>query len=375
MKKITDWFKRYRQHFIFWAIYIFYESVIAEMLVTKHGSPLAYIFHYSLVIGIVYFHYGILLPKTLKDKNKIVWRLPLGYLIEISVFVLLYYLEDIWLTSINVYLMDGKPNLKLPYWLIHAYRGTYYLIVSSAYYFIRNYINETRRSRELEKQKLNEVIKRQKIEQELTHAQNAFLKAQINPHFLFNTLDFVYHNVEELSPTAAEAIISLSEMMRFAIDADKMGEFIYIGEEIEQVQNLQYLNRLRKNEDMPLKLVYTDEVYHVSFIPLVLLTLAENIFKHGDIHYGKEAVMELYIEKGLFVIKTDNVSNRQKPSTSHRTGLINIEQRLKYAYGDGVYFNYHQDNDQHFRLTIKVPVQQLQGVSAPSSFLANIGTI
>jgi len=359
MKKIRSWFKEYRFHFIFWAIYIFYECVVAEMLVTKHGAPLAYITHYSIVIIFFYIHYTIALPGALRDKTNVIWKLPLAYIIEIALFVCIYYIDDVWLTSMNVYLMDGKPNLKLSYWLVHGYRGTYYLIMSSTYYFVENYIAETKKSRELERQRLTEIINRQHVEQELARAQNAFLKAQINPHFLFNTLDFIYHNVMEVSPRASDAIIALSEMMRYAIDADKMGEFIMIGDEIEQVQNLEYLNRLRKNEEFSLRLIYADEIYRINFIPLVLLTLAENIFKHGNLLNGHEATMEIYIKNGLFIIETDNLSISNRHSTSHRTGLLNIEQRLKHAYGDDIYFNYYHDKDNHFRVQIKVPVSQL----------------
>jgi two-component system LytT family sensor kinase len=270
--------------------------------------------------------------------------------------------------------MDGKPSLKLSYWLVHGYRGTYYLIMSSTYYFVKNYIAETKKSRELEKQRFDEIINRQQIEQELAKAQNAFLKAQINPHFLFNTLDFIYHNVMELSPRAADAIISLSEMMRYAIDADKMGEFIKIGDEIEQVQNLQYLNRLRKNQEMPLKIIYSDEVAGISFIPLVLLTLAENIFKHGNLNEGHEATMRVFIENGFLFIETDNLSSRHIEDTK-RTGLLNIGQRLKYAYGDSVIFNYYQSPDEHFKVQIQVPVRQLGGTSSSVITSTGIGIV
>jgi len=366
---------KYRIHFLLWILFIFYENVIVEILTSQHGSPLSYLTHYIIVIFFFYYHSNTALPWAFKNKRAAFWKFPVAVIPELVVFVSVYYVDDTALTSINVHLMDGKPAINLYYLLLHAYRGMYYLGVSTGYYFVRNYVNETKKSEALEREKLNEVIKRQKIEQELTRAQNAFLKAQINPHFLFNTLDFVYHNVSELSPKAADAIITLSEMMRYAIDADKMGEFILIGDEIEQVQNLQYLNHLRKNEDLPLRLIYSDEVRAISFIPLVLLTLTENIFKHGNLQNGQEATMEIYIEKETFVIKTDNISNRQKQSTSHHTGLANIAQRLKYAYGDAVYFDHHQDGDGHFKLTIKVPLQQLQDASASLPTFANIGTV
>jgi sensor histidine kinase YesM len=375
MKKIIAWLKKYRIHVFAWIAFILYDNIIVEILTAQHGSPLSYLTHYTIVIYAFYFHSNKTLPWVFRNKRSAIWKFPLTLIAELAVFISVYYIDDVALTSIHVHLMDGKPSISMVYFLFHAYRGMYYLGVSTSYYFVRNFIKESKRSDALEREKLNEVIKRQKIEQELTRAQNAFLKAQINPHFLFNTLDFIYHNVMELSPKAADAIITLSEMMRYAIDADKMGEFIYIGDELEQVQNLQYLNHLRKSSDIPLKVIYSDEVRNINFIPLVLLTLTENIFKHGSLQNGQEAIMELYIEDGSFVITTDNISNRMQQNTSHHTGLVNIEQRLKYAYGDDIYFHHHQDDDGHFRLTIKVPLRLLKGAAAPSPVLTGIGTI
>lgn len=375
INNLKNWFNRYRVHFWAWTIFILYECIIVRFFVGENGALMAYAVHYSIVIGYFYLHALFILPWALHYRPHAVWKLPLVIAAEVGAFVLTYFVADLGLNRIHVKLLYGQPHLNSEYININIYRSIYFFAFSTAYYYLKTFLNEKKRTEALERERLNEIIKRQKTEQELTRAQNAFLKAQINPHFLFNTLDFVYHNVMGSSPKAADAIVTLAEMMRYAIDADKMGEFILIGDEIEQVQNLQYLNRLRKNEDLPLKLIYSDEVRSINFIPLVLLTLTENIFKHGSLNAGQEAVMELYIEDNMFFIKTDNLSNRQRPGVSHRTGLINIEQRLKYAYGEIAHFDYHQDDDGHFRLTIKVPVQQLRGTSSPSPVLAGIETV
>jgi two-component system LytT family sensor kinase len=350
-----------------WALFITYECIVVRLFNGTNGSPWAYLLHYIIIISVFYLHADTALPWALKNKFAAAWRLPVIVIVEVIIYIRIYYEADVFLQLMHVKLINGEPHLNYIYYVENIYRAVYFLGFSSAYYFLVTYNKERKRVEELERQRLNEIINRQHIEQELARAQNAFLKAQINPHFLFNTLDFIYHNVMELSPRAAEAIIALSEMMRYAIDADKMGEFILIGDEIEQVQNLQYLNRLRKNEEMPLRLIYADEIYSINFIPLVLLTLAENIFKHGNLLNRHEATMEIYIDSGLFIIETDNLSISNRHSTSHRTGLFNIEQRLKHAYGNDIYFNYYHDKDDHFRVQIKVPVSQLGEISGPLS--------
>lgn len=211
-----------------------------------------------------------------------------------------------------------------------------------------------------------EIISRQKAEQELSRAQNAFLKAQINPHFLFNTLDFIYHNVLALSPVAADAIVTLAEMMRFAIDSDKMGEFILLGDEIDQVLNLRYLNQLRKNEEPAFELLYEEEARDIKFIPLVLLTLAENIFKHGDLGDGRKATLQVFIAEGMLQIYSSNMSHGQQHTHSHKTGLANLEKRLHHAYGDAALFSYGNDETGQFNVWVKVPLHLLSLHNVPS---------
>jgi two-component system LytT family sensor kinase len=95
----------------------------------------------------------------------------------------------------------------------------------------------------------------------------------------------------------------------------------------------------------------------------VLLTLAENIFKHGQFT-NQQASLDVYIHNNLLVIESDNVSSRLKQARQNGTGLLNIEQRLKYAYGDAALFNHAQDGDGHFKVRITVPVSLLHETAA-----------
>lgn len=239
---------------------------------------------------------------------------------------------------------------------------------------MKTYSKERIKTARLERLRLNEIISRHKAEQELTKAQNAFLKAQINPHFLFNTLDFIYHHIVSVSPVAADAVVTLAEMMRFAIDADKMGEYIRLGDEIDQVNNLRYLNHLRKNEELPFNFTCEPGLEERYIIPLVLLTLAENIFKHGDLSKGQAATLEVYSNEGSMVIASANVSSRTRKN-SNGTGLINIRKRLEYAYGDAVSITHFQDEDGYFRVIIRIPLPLLHENAHALPFSAGIGRV
>jgi two-component system LytT family sensor kinase len=176
---------------------------------------------------------------------------------------------------------------------------------------------------------------------------------------LFNSLDFIYHNIDSVSPVAADAVIILSEMMRYAIDSDKMGDYIYLGDEIDQVNNLLYLNQMRKNHDLGFKIHFDEEVRSIHLIPLVLLTLVENIFKHGNLSQPEyEAIVKIYLSDDHFIIETDNLVNHSSKPGS-QTGLTNISERLKYAYGDEVKFAHRTDERNHFVVFLAIPVELL----------------
>lgn len=364
MNSWYSWLVRYRLHVLIWALYITYEiSLLAGM--DTYGSPMNWAFHYSLIIALFYFHAHIGMRWAMSNLLNSFWRMPLIILFELFAYILLSFCGDQILSKWDLLEVQLPPGITKPYLLRTCFREIYFTGVSTGYYFLLTYNRERLKSEELERQKLNEIISRQKAEQELINAQNAFLKAQINPHFLFNTLDFIYHNILALSPIAADAIITLAEMMRFAIDSDKMGEFILLGDELDQVVNLRYLNQLRKNQETAFELLYDEETRDVKFIPLVLLTLAENIFKHGDLGKGQKAMLQVFIADGVLHIHSSNTGHGQQRTHSHKTGLVNLEKRLHHTYGDAALFSYGDDATGHFNVWVKVPLHLLASHNGP----------
>lgn len=358
--KIKNWSDKYKLHLLIWTLFIFYETVVIGLVFSIFGHPLTYLTHYIAIFFLFYLHAELFLPWSLKERRAAFWKLPLILILEITGYILVSFLIDKLLIGGGV--MPSSKNFELSYLysLRILYRGVYFLGFSTGYYFLVTYNKEKKKTNELEKQHLRDIIHRQKAEQELTKAQNAFLKAQINPHLLFNTLDFIYHNIDASSSVAADAIIVLSDMMRYAVDSDRMGDFIRLGDEIEQAENLIHLSQMRKNNALGFALKYEQEVLQITLIPLVLLTLVENVLKHGNLNEpGHEAVIHLYIKNNIFHIVTNNLINYQVLKPGHHSGLTNIEKRLKYAYGEEVQFVYHTDNARHFISYISIPVERL----------------
>jgi two-component system LytT family sensor kinase len=354
----TSKLKEYRRHIISWAVFIVYETVVIGFYSGSFGHPLTYAAHYLIIILFFYLHACRSLPWGLKQPKQILWRMPTAMVLEILLFIAANYVVDFILVKIHTLSGPVKTIHDLQYIMKILYRCLYFILFSTGYYLLETYIKERKRTNELEKQQLQDTIERQEILQEMAKAQNAFLLAQINPHFFFNTLDFLYHQVEFTTPVAAKAVSTLSAMMRFAIDADKVGDFILVGQEVEQIDNLLYLNQLRQKLDIRFQVA--DEVMSLQMIPLVLLTLAENVFKHGNLKAGNMAVINIYISDEYFITETDNAIDPASHISGTKTGLINTARRLEYAYGDKSNFKYGVDNDGRFRLRLQLPLALLK---------------
>jgi two-component system LytT family sensor kinase len=359
IKNFTNWFRIHRIHFVVWSVFIIWEVVVIGMFSGVFGHPLNYAFHYLLIIAVFYIHASRALPWALVNLNQSIWRIPLVALMEITAFILCSYIVDkglIWAGSLQ---SQGPLVLNLQYTLRTLYRELYFLGFATGYYYLTTYLKEKMKTSNLERRNFRDIIKRQKAEKETAKAQNAFLMAQINPHFFFNTLDYLYHNVMEVSPKSAEAIEILATMMRFSTEADKFGEYIRLEDEIEQVQNLIYLNQLR--EPLAIILAIDNEaVGDIYLIPLVLLTLAENIFKHGNLKSKADrASIRIWLTEDDLCIETDNLINEKYSSLQSHTGLTNMAKRLNYAYGDNIQFSYGSHENGQFKVSLAIPLSLL----------------
>lgn len=234
-----------------------------------------------------------------------------------------------------------------------CYRSFFFISFSSGYFALLNFLKERELNVTLEKQHLIEIINQQDMQNELNVTVNAYLKAQINPHFLFNTLNFIYNHARKTAPVAAEAIMTLSEMMRYAIRSENAGAFISLAAEIEQVENLIHLHQLRQDNTLNVEFDYSGIADDVRFIPLVLMTMAENIFKHGNLSKeSKPAMLSISVSDGQLYISSANLINEHKDLSGEGIGLDNIRKRLLHAYAGKVVFNHFTDGQDVFHVNI-----------------------
>jgi sensor histidine kinase YesM len=173
-------------------------------------------------------------------------------------------------------------------------------------------------------------VQKQKIEAELRA-----LKAQVNPHFFFNTLNSLYALSLDKSDKAPELILKLSELMRYVIYESK-DDLVPVGKQLEFLQSYVYLERLRSNESLEIQFEIKGDCFQVKIAPLIYLAFIENAFKHG----AKEKSDDPYIHI-LFNLEDDgrvifSIENRVDPFHRHHVeggfGLSNVKKRLELLY-------------------------------------------
>lgn len=174
----------------------------------------------------------------------------------------------------------------------------------------------------------------QKLMREKVEAELKFLKLQLNPHFLFNTLNNLYYLASEKSDKAPGAIMALSQLLDFVIHQTK-SEFIALEDEIKLVKNYSELESLRFEDRLELDLFIDGAIENKRIGPMMLLTLIENAFKHGVMKtVGRGWIrMNVIGEEDRVSISISN-SFVEQTDAKLGIGLQNLQSQLILLYPD-----------------------------------------
>lgn len=186
--------------------------------------------------------------------------------------------------------------------------------------------------------KQKRILEEQKLllEAQISQANFKFLKAQINPHFLHNTLNFLYSESIPYSTDLSEGILTLSDIMRYALDqGNQQDGKAPLKDEIEHVQNVIRINQLRYSNQLKVNFEVVGEAGSYMIIPFVLITLVENAFKHGDLKNPDYPInIRLNINNNSVYFYCNNKKKNGPKQLSTGIGVENIRNRLRYSYGD-----------------------------------------
>ena len=210
--------------------------------------------------------------------------------------------------------------------------------------YITYLIDERKKQNVLEEQKMQ-------LEVEKSQANFNFLKAQINPHFLHNTLNFLYAKSLPYSPELSEGILTLSDIMRYALsEGNTRDGKALLKDEIEHLRNVIKINQLRFSNKLNVELVVEGVINGAQIIPFVLITLVENAFKHGDLKSIEHPiVIRIHIEGKKLYFYCSNKKKTGPKELSTGIGLDNIKKRLELAYGQQ--YQFHIKDEAEFYTT------------------------
>jgi two-component system, LytTR family, sensor histidine kinase AlgZ len=334
---MQSFFQRHRVtllHFSFWCVYLsffVYQITSFRHRETDLGQAfkqagIQVLFH----MLVAYLNYFVFLPRFLERKN--VTR----YLLEFSVpFIVIMFLR----IQVQRYMIDGYTYQD------HYFYSTVYSVQTVATtLFIVIFVGMLRFAKDW----FEFEARKKEVENEKLIAELNFLKAQINPHFLFNTLNNLYYLAFTQSPNTTEVIAKLSQMMRYMI-YDSNHPLVPLSKEIEYMQNYISLERLRLNNAIPINFEIQGNPEEVRIAPLIFITFLENAFKHGVSNNKPDAWVKISIRiEGKDCIYT--VDNSKIPSVGEGKsgiGLQNVKRRLALSY-PGLYELTVNDQPDHY---------------------------
>jgi two-component system, LytTR family, sensor kinase len=211
---------------------------------------------------------------------------------------------------------------------------TYYLL-GLGYAFARDWINKDRKSLKLEK--------------EIAQAELTLLRNQLNPHFLFNTINNIYYLALIQSTKTAEALLQLSDLLRYVLSEKE--NLVTLDKEYECLEKFIQLHKLRfPNDNIILQTSGIGEFINIQIPPMLLITFVENAFKHGDAGEMESPIeIKLTIHENQLTYSVKNkIGKNISKNDSSGIGIPNLIKRLTLLYPDKHTLEYNLTDSTYF---------------------------
>lgn len=305
-----------------------------------------FLMHFWIMIGglllTFYSNYLYAIDKLLYHRK---------FLLFIAFNVGIFALNDFIDYFVNSFFIEEHTNHREPSGLVKTVFIYYKIIFTAlgvgASLAVRYYSKLSQSERE------KKALENEKLISELS-----LLKYQIQPHFLFNTLNNIYSLISKSPEDAQKAVHSLSKMLRYIL-YDNTSDTIELDKEVSFILNYNKLMKMRVGDTMNVSFDMPDEVAGVSIPPLLLIPLLENAYKHGVLPDGKGFInCKLSIEQSHLVFEVVNsISNTEEDCSCSGIGLQNLQKRIELIYADEASLEAKIDNDKYIsRLVIPITI-------------------
>jgi len=313
-------------HLLFWlliGLVLFLEIMNFKGERTIFNLAVNYGYSALANISIFYINYTLLIPLLVKEKKK--YGL---YVVAIVIVIVLMSLIKMALASLHTttlfsYIADaGKGSFIniLKYVVSTVFVSGFFIVASSLLKFAVDWFG-------------NESVQRNLV-MEKKEMELQFLKSQLNPHFLFNSLNNIYSLAYQKSDKTADAILKLSEIMRYMI-YESNDSWVSLSKEIEYVQSFIELQKLRFKDGANVELTLNGEIDDQQIVPLILISFVENAFKHGVANDPKNPIkINIIANQKILHFSVTNKKNKYNKDEMGGVGLNNVERRLQLLYPD-----------------------------------------
>jgi two-component system LytT family sensor kinase len=320
--------KVYQKHIIFWFLY-FCECYAVDVIIYPQANLISELLFYFTHTLYLFYSNVFILKLALKQKTKKVLIGILLFLLNVIVFFILrYVVRFVLIPTLNIP-EDAPTDLKIHFavgvtWVIN------FVVYALAYFYFQSSIQK---QKDLLKATEEKAIK----DKETAELENKALRAQINPHFLFNTLGYFYNEISDLHPRVGDGIAALSDIMRSAIRKPDKDGLIPLDEEINNIEQLISIYELRYNSNVYISFIQKGDSNGMRILPHILNTLVENGFKHGELHNAEHPLMiTLNISEESIFFRINNKKRIGPKELSHGIGMTYIRTHLNSVY-DGRY--------------------------------------
>jgi hypothetical protein len=231
-----------------------------------------------------------------------------------------------------------------------SYRTIIYVTLAGFVVFILSFVFRIALAYFTLKQQAERILEQKSV------AELNLLKSQVQPHFLFNTLNNIYYEAFRESPRTALLIGRLSEIMRYFVD-ESPKEKVALASEIQFLENYIALEKIRIRHGV--RVIFMKEIESEHKIPpMLLMTFVENIFKHGIDRSGNEnkIVLSLVERDGYLLFQTENPHfAKQANPAKEGFGIKNLQKRLTLLYGSDFELTVGK-SEQFFCAFLKIPL-------------------
>lgn len=295
-----------------------------------------FLFFNFLMIGLFYLNYFVLIPQLLFKNKYFLYFLSFGLLFLIMSFI-----------PLLGRLFEGGPPPPMPMRPMLGRDRSILSILNTNSFLMFSAVFTSSIALRMYSRLLF-------LEKEKAEATLSYLRSQVNPHFLFNTLNSIYAVTMKTEPKGAEMISRLSEMMRYNMREAHMGK-VELKHELENLSNYIELQRVRLTDNVKLSYTCISETKGKQIAPLLLLPFVENAFKYGvNSQTDSEIEIDIQLIDDVFSFKVRNtIVPVKRLETEGGIGIENTKNRLDLMYPDRSTISI-KSNPEFFEVTLKI---------------------